>query len=1233
MRPADMHLTPQELQSLLFGATDSTTIIADSATAQEAQQHLSGCAVCQSVAKKYTKADSLLRGLSSGNKGLRNLEVGDKLSGDQRRLEGPKRGRDCPADETWLNLAAGLISEEEAAHYVAHAAQCDWCGPLLKESMEDLAQPVTEEEQEALGKLPSASLGWQRAMAKKMAAASESADMPLVAAETEKPAKSGTPDKSKERAGYGWWPKLVWAGSGLAVVLVAVVVGVRLTREPDVNALLAQAYTEQRTIELRMPGAKYGPLQVERGNANKDLPAEFYTATGIIKTQLGKYPENPMWLQAQAQAHLLEWNYDQALQDLNDALAVKPNDPTLLLDKAIALFERAEKSGGLDYPGAAEYLGQVLSQDPNNAVALFNRAIVYEKLYMPDKAIIDLDHYLQIDPTGPWAKEAADRRERLKKQIKETNTSQAVLSPEEFNRRLTTDPATWNEMGPSIERYFTVAIGEWLPAAIVKRGSFQSLQARMALATLAEIARTRHQDVWFTELLSKLEQSESGSAITALAAAVQANGSGKFLLAREEAAKAQALFRERHNPEGEARAALEEIYALQLSDEAEKCLVKIQATRSVAAPYRWLSIHLQLEQVACLNMNGDIGRAEKVSKNAWQAAQEAQYPGLSLRALGFIAGIYREEGRLGEAWDTCRQGLEIYWLGSPYLMAGYNFYSFMDLMSEQTRQYHLNLAIDEQAVALLKFSGDMLLRGEEHRRLSQAAMEIGSLEVADANLLLAEKLLASAPQDEITENYRAQAEVEQARLQGRQNRTEEALAKLQSLSPRIARISNHSITSEYYQVIGELQASTGHFAEAEGAFSKAVDMAEQELSSLNSEAQRLTWARQSALPYYSIIELKLSQGDVAGGFEVLERYRGAGLRQRTKQPMPSSGRMADWISGRTSLATNSTLLVYALLPRGPMVWILDEHGLESRRLTADVLVMTQTARSFLELCAARSGQIARTDYLGRVLYHMLVAPVEDQIRPQRALIIESDPELKFPFQALTDSQGRYLLEKAPIVYIPAAAYFPELRHEQEISPDNSVVVGSNPAVEQYGLDSLPDVEPEAREVAVRLPHADLLLTKDATLGALRTRLGRATHFHFGGHAAQVKGTLGLVLGSSNSSAAVDVLDASEVSRIPMRKLRLATLAACSTENGSDRSAGDAESLARAFLRAGVPHVVASRWNVESAPTRELMRLFYDRLKSGMAPARALAAAELEFSKVPGREAPYFWAGFDAFGLN
>ncbi|MCU1334013.1 MAG: tetratricopeptide repeat protein, partial [Candidatus Angelobacter sp.] len=133
MRPADMHLTPQELDVLLFGAADSNDRNAGGDSALEAQQHLRGCAVCQAVADKYHNVDAALKGLGS-------LRKWAPLP--------PKHGMDCPAEEVWPRLAAGRIQEEKAARYVAHAAKCDWCGPLLKESMEDLAQDVTAEEQE-----------------------------------------------------------------------------------------------------------------------------------------------------------------------------------------------------------------------------------------------------------------------------------------------------------------------------------------------------------------------------------------------------------------------------------------------------------------------------------------------------------------------------------------------------------------------------------------------------------------------------------------------------------------------------------------------------------------------------------------------------------------------------------------------------------------------------------------------------------------------------------------------------------------------------------------------------------------------------------------------------------------------------------------------------------------------------------------------------------------------------
>src|SRR3954454_11047687 len=115
MRPADSHLTPQELELLLFGPADPRDSNAGSASAREAQQHLSGCADCQSVAEKYRKADEMLRALEAGSR---------RSSGQNRSIH--QRAADCPADEIWLSWAAGLLTDEESADYVVHAAACDY---------------------------------------------------------------------------------------------------------------------------------------------------------------------------------------------------------------------------------------------------------------------------------------------------------------------------------------------------------------------------------------------------------------------------------------------------------------------------------------------------------------------------------------------------------------------------------------------------------------------------------------------------------------------------------------------------------------------------------------------------------------------------------------------------------------------------------------------------------------------------------------------------------------------------------------------------------------------------------------------------------------------------------------------------------------------------------------------------------------------------------------------------
>ena len=76
---------------------------------------------------------------------------------------------------------------------------------------------------------------------------------------------------------------------------------------------------------------------------------------------------------------------------------------------------------------------------------------------------------------------------------------------------------------------------------------------------------------------------------------------------------------------------------------------------------------------------------------------------------------------------------------------------------------------------------------------------------------------------------------------------------------------------------------------------------------------------------------------------------------------------------------------------------------------------------------------------------------------------------------------------------------------------------------------------------------------------------------------------------------------------------------------------DFDSLARVFLSRGVPHVIASRWNVDSNSTVLLMEEFYERLLAGSTVPQALAFAEAALRQRAPH--PYYWAAFDAFGQN
>ena len=83
-------------------------------------------------------------------------------------------------------------------------------------------------------------------------------------------------------------------------------------------------------------------------------------------------------------------------------------------------------------------------------------------------------------------------------------------------------------------------------------------------------------------------------------------------------------------------------------------------------------------------------------------------------------------------------------------------------------------------------------------------------------------------------------------------------------------------------------------------------------------------------------------------------------------------------------------------------------------------------------------------------------------------------------------------------------------------------------------------------------------------------------------------------------------------------------------SGSGGSSGF-DSVTDALLRAGVPHVVASRWAVDSTGTRGFVQDFYRNALSGHTVSDAIRLTSRNMLANPRTSHPYYWSAFAAYG--
>jgi CHAT domain-containing protein len=442
----------------------------------------------------------------------------------------------------------------------------------------------------------------------------------------------------------------------------------------------------------------------------------------------------------------------------------------------------------------------------------------------------------------------------------------------------------------------------------------------------------------------------------------------------------------------------------------------------------------------------------------------------------------------------------------------------------------------------------------------------------------------------------------------------------------------------FYATLGELQLRRHRDAEAEQALRPALALSEQNLRSLGSEAERANWSENAAPAYLALVEAELAQGRLQEAIEMYEWYLGASQREGTNPqphrpltnpPLPVPPALA----ARLPLLSRETVLAYALLPSGLAIWIYDDRGVTAQWIPNATQDLQELATRFSDLSSDPKSELSALRRDARSLYQALIVPAEGRLVPGRTLVVEAEgPLARVPFEALLDSNGHYLIERWPIVHSLGQDSEAKLRHAGPISADlPALVVGSTASSAELGLIPLPDVAAEADTVATGFHSARVLKGGEATLNAVRNELPAAALFHFAGHSLSTPGKAGLMLmnGEARSNTSL-VLDADALRRLKLPNLHLAVLSACSTAAGRGGSGGF-NSVTEALLRAGVPHVVASRWAVDSVEARAFVEDFYRNALSGQSVSDAIRLTSQKMLSNPRTAHPYYWSAFAAYG--
>lgn len=1000
---------------------------------------------------------------------------------------------------------------------------------------------------------------------------------------------------------------------------------------------LALAVGTSRPVEGRLTGgfaygAYAGPLRTGDGRGAAALPV--LAEVDRLRRLAGAAPDDVGLAAAAGVGRLVTGDIDAAVRELEDAAARAPGDARVHTDLAAAYLARsASTDTPADAVRALDAAQRALAADPGRIEAWFNRALALERVGPRAAARRAWEEYLARDASSEWASEARQHLANVSSRAEPAWPGvRRTLERRPLDSGVAARAAAQfaGDVRAHVEDELLVS---WAESVLgTGRPCADCLEAA---AALAGAILTQRGDATLQDLITGLRRADAAGAAARRRAAVgvRAFAQARAAIADGRIDAAEAALRE-------AEAALASLVGAADGLVFFRGFVDYSLGRVGAAE----GAFTQAADLARARRHGYIaGRADMMrSFVATRAARFRQSDALLERAIAAftasgedafaaVALASRGEDRTAQgdtdaAWRYEAAALSLVSDHAPPRLR-YVVFSIAGTIAAADRLEHAAAVLDE-ALSTAVADGDPGIRALSASQLADSLQRAGNAAAAD-------RWLAEAERDvtRVDPGVRAQFETELDQARGRvwsDRNPEAALAALTRHIEGLPGSGSRFRLAEAHLQRGRIHRRLGRADLAEVDWRRGVALLEDQRPGVRDEQLRISHLAQAWDLFGELAALLVDRGDVVEGLRIAERGRARALLDSLAPGQQAAVVDVERLASR--LGADTAAVVYLTLPDRLITWVVSQGRTQC--------VSTATPRATLESLAGRwrdrltRGEAA--DGFAERLSRLLVDPVASLLPPGGTLLVVPDgPVAVLPFAALR-AGGGLAGDRYALGVLPALSLLEHGRAAEGRTPRQVLAIG-DPEVaawEAGGLPRLPAAAREARAVAALYPRARIATGADATPAALFDGLTSDEVVHFAGHGVANEafpGRSALLLAPGPEGTGT--VSPAQLAAIGHASARLVVLSACSTAAGRVARGEGPLSLARPFLAAGVPTVVAALWPTGDRVNELLLTRFHRHVVEGEDARRALQRAQRWLRETEGGafDDPRHWAAFVCLG--